>query len=168
VIVLFFQLLVDIYLEDKIPRHVVFSVRDDVQTFALKELETTGDLWISPLEDGSIVPHFTAKGKGGSYAVEQLSNFQDLKLTLLTMPFLYSNFLGFFAPLQDETKTQWFLTACFGLGSNKIDMISASDLSMIVRKLCFNLGSDEATFPHLNQLIVVIATFCVPDSQYFC
>lgn len=132
VIILFFQLLVEVYQEDQIPRHVVFSVRDDVQSCALQELEMSGDLWINPLDDGSIVPHFTAKGKGGKYAVELLSSIPNLRLTLLTMPFLYSNFLGFFAPLQDETKTQWLLTACFGDGKNKIDMMSASDLSTIV------------------------------------
>jgi nucleoside-diphosphate-sugar epimerase len=134
VIVLFFQILVDVYKQDKLARHVVFSVRDNVQARTLKVLQETGDLWISPLEDdGSIVPHFTAKGKGGEYAVEYLQNYPDLKLTLLTMPFLYSNFLGFFAPLRDETGTQWMLTACFGDGTNKIDMMGASDLAKIVR-----------------------------------
>lgn len=133
VIVLFFQLLAHVYQQDKISRHVVFSVRDNVQACNLKVLEETGDLWISPLEDSSIVPHFTAKGKGGAHAVEFLAQFPDLKLTLLTMPFLYSNFLGFFAPLHDDTATQWMLTACFGDGTNKIDMMSASDLAKIVR-----------------------------------
>jgi hypothetical protein len=113
---------------------VVFSVRDNVQACNLKVLEESGDLWISPLEDGSIVPHFTAKGKGGEYAVEYLAQYTpDLKLTLLTMPFFYSNFLGFFAPLRDETATQWMLTACFGDESNKIDMMGAADLAKIVR-----------------------------------
>lgn len=146
VIVSFFQTLVRVYQNDKLARHVVFSVRDNVQACNLKVLEETGDLWISPLEDGSIVPHFTAKGKGGEYAVQYLqqqqqqqhavtetSSLPPLRLTLLTMPFFYSNFLGFFAPLHDETDTQWMLTACFGDGSNKIDMMGASDLAKIVR-----------------------------------
>jgi NmrA-like family len=135
VIVLFFELLVNVYKQDKIPRHVVFSVRDDVQACTLEELEKTGDIWIPPLEDASIVPHFTAKGRGGAFGMEYLAPIPDLRLTLLTMPFFYSNFLGFFAPLRDETSTQWMLTACFGNGSNKIDMMSACDLSNIVRTL---------------------------------
>lgn len=132
-IVLFFQLLVEVYLKDLIPRHVVLSVCDNVQACNYQELEDSGDLWISPLEDGSVVPHFTAKGKGGAFAVDIVAPFPDLKLTLLTVPFLYSNFLGFFAPLRDETATQWMLTACFGDGANAIDMMSASDLAKIVR-----------------------------------
>jgi NmrA-like family len=148
VIVLFFELLVKVYQEDQIPRHVVFSVRDDVQACTLEELEKTGDLWICPLEDASIVPHFTAKGRGGAYAVEYLATYPELRLTLLTMPFFYSNFLGFFAPLRDESSTQWALTACFGDGSNKIDMMSAGDLSVIVRKCKFAQTLQQ----HLNAL----------------
>jgi hypothetical protein len=135
VIVLFFQILKDVYQIDTMPRHVVFSVRDNVQALNLQILQDTGDLWIEPLPDGSIVPHYSAKGRGGEFAMEYLKDTHDLKLTLITLPFLYSNFLGFFAPLRDETQTQWLLTACFGDGSNKIDMMGASDLSRIVRKL---------------------------------
>jgi hypothetical protein len=135
VIVLFFQILKDVYQIDTMPRHVVFSVRDNVQALNLQILQDTGDLWIEPLPDGSIVPHYSAKGRGGEFAMEYLKDTHDLKLTLITLPFLFSNFLGFFAPLRDETQTQWLLTACFGDGSNKIDMMGASDLSRIVRKL---------------------------------
>jgi len=133
VIVLFFQILLEVYQNDKRPRHVVLSVRDNVQAVNLKELEETGDLWISPLPDGSIVPHYSAKGRGGEYAVDLLKDVPDLKLTLITMPFLYSNFLGFFTPLYDGA-SQWQITACFGDGTNKIDMMGASDLAKIVRK----------------------------------
>jgi len=139
VIMLFFQLLVDCYEQDKLPRHVVFLTADNVQEANLKCLEETGELWIAPLEDGSTVPHFTSKAKGGAFGVEALADIPDLKLTLLTMPFLYSNFLGFFAPLKDESGTQWNLMACFGDGSNKIDMMGSADLSRIVRKLLGDL-----------------------------
>jgi len=135
VLMLFVQWLVAAYEEDKVPRHLVLLTADNVQEANLRSLEETGELWIAPLQDGSIVPHFTAKAQGAAYAVEALSNYAPhLKLTLLTLPFLYSNFLGFFAPLQDETGTQWNLTACFGDGSNKIDMMGSADLSRIVRK----------------------------------
>jgi hypothetical protein len=134
VIVEFFHLLKQAYQQDHISRHVVFSVCDNVQRLNREILEQTGELWIDPLDDGSIVPHYSAKGKGGEYALEYLKDTPDLKLTLVTTPFLYSNFLGFFAPLPNEGRTQWTLSACFGDGSNKIDMMGSSDLSVIVRK----------------------------------
>lgn len=134
VIVEFFHLLKQAYEQDKLPRHVVMSTRDNVQKVNRDVMETTGDLWIAPLDDGSIVPHYTAKGRGGEYGLEYLKNDFELVLTLLTMPFFYSAFLGFFAPLPDEGKTQWQLNACFGDGTNPIDMMAASDLAYIVRK----------------------------------
>ena len=134
VIILFFQLLKECYEHDRISRHVVFSVRCNVQEYTRQLLETSGDLWIDPLQDGSIVPHYTAKGRGGTYAMEYLKEIPELKLTLITIPFLYSNFLGFFVPLPNERRSQWMLTACFGDGRNEIDMMSASDLSYIVCK----------------------------------
>jgi len=134
VIVEFIQLLKQVYDQDKIPRHVVFSTRDNVQKVTREVLEKTGEVWIDPLDDGSIVPHYSAKGKGGEYAVDFLKHIPDLKLTLITIPFLYSNFLGFFAPLPNEGRTQWTLAACLGDGNNKIDMMGAADLTKIVRK----------------------------------
>lgn len=138
VIIQFFQVLKECYESDKLPRHVVFSVRDNVQDVTRKVLETTGTLWIPPLDDGSIVPHFSAKGKGGDYAVSFLKDTPELTLTLVTIPFLYSNFLGFFAPvpIDDERKNQWALSACFGDG--KIDMMSPWDLSYIVPNIFAN------------------------------
>ncbi|GKY92180.1 NmrA-like domain-containing protein 1 [Mayamaea pseudoterrestris] len=132
VIVEFFHLLKQAYEQDGIARHVVMSTRDNVQKLNREILEATGDLWIDPLDDGSIVPHYTSKGRGGEYGMEYLKNISNLKLTLLTMPFFYSAFLGFFAPLPDESKTQWQLNACFGDGTNSIDMMGASDLAYIV------------------------------------
>lgn len=122
----FFRCLKEVYEKDKLPRHVVFSSRDNVQD------EAKG--WIEPLDDGSIVPHFSAKGRGAAFALEYLADTPDLKITLVTIPFLFSNFLGFFCPLPDESQTQWNLSACFGDGDNKIDMLGAQDLSIIVRK----------------------------------
>jgi len=136
VLVEFFHLLRSVYEEDRKPRHVVLSARDNVQEINRKILEETGELWIEPLDDGSIVPHYTAKGRGAQYGLEYLRDVPDLRLTLLTLPFLYSNFLGFFAPLPNDgsKSTQWTLTACFGDGDHKIDMMGASDLSVIVRE----------------------------------
>jgi NmrA-like family len=140
VIVEFFHVFKDVYEHDRLPRHVVLTVHDNVQRVARELLEATGETWIEPLDDGSIVPHYSAKGKGGEYAVQYLKDTPDLQLTLITLPFLYSNFLGFFAPLPNEGRTQWMLTACFGDGSNKIDMMATSDLATIVRTCAMNHG----------------------------
>jgi len=134
VIVEFFEILKECYEKDGVGRHVVFSMRDNVQAVTRRVLEETGDLWIDPLDDGSVVPHYSAKGRGGEYAVQLLSALPELKLTLLTLPFLYSNFLGFFTPLPVQGRTQWILAACLGDGSNKIDMMGVDDLTGIVRK----------------------------------
>lgn len=130
----FFVLLKEVYKEDHMPRHVVFSCRENVQRVNREYFEKTGKMWVEPLDDGSIVPHYSAKGRGGEFALSYLQDTPDLKLTLITLPFLYSNFLGFFCPLPDESKTQWVLSACFGEGAKPIDMMGARDLSVIVRK----------------------------------
>lgn len=76
-----------------------------------------------------------AKGKAGQEALKMVKGMEDhLNVILLTVPFFYSNFLAFFAPLPNDGRTQWELSACFGDGSTKIDMMSAGDLSTIVRK----------------------------------
>jgi hypothetical protein len=62
-----------------------------------------------------------------------LENVDGLTLTLLTLPFLHSNFLGFVTPLPNDGGTQWAINASFGEDS-AIDMLSVSDLSYIVRK----------------------------------
>ena len=65
---------------------------------------------------------------------------EGLNLTLLTLPFVYSNFLGFFTPLpvavgkDGNTSNQWQISASLGDGLNPIDMISVTDLSVVVRK----------------------------------
>jgi nucleoside-diphosphate-sugar epimerase len=146
VIVEFFQILKECYGKDGLSRHVVFSTRDNVQKVTRQVLEETGEMWIDPLEDGSIVPHYSAKGRGGEYAVEFLKDIPGLELTLITMPFLFSNFLGFFAPLPNEGRTQWSFAACMGDGSNKIDMMGVSDLSAIVRKYSALVCSYESWF----------------------
>lgn len=79
---------------------------------------------------------FQAKGKGGETAMKMLSDTPELELILLTMPFFYSNFLAFFVPLPNEGKTQWELSASFGDGATNIDMMSVSDLGMLVTNLC--------------------------------
>ena len=60
VILQFFQILKEVYQEDKLHRTVVFSTRDNVQDICHKELQTPGAKpWVEPLDDGSIVPHYS-------------------------------------------------------------------------------------------------------------
>eukprot|EP00980_Cylindrotheca_fusiformis_P029257 scaffold22778_cov166-Cylindrotheca_fusiformis.AAC.4 len=125
-IVQFFTILKEIYEDDQKNRTVVFSTHDNVQELCRRHLEETGKEWIVPSDDGSIVPHFSAKGKGGEEALRLLEDTPGIDLILLTLPFLYSNFLGFFAPLPNEENTQWELTASFGDGYTKIDMMDDS------------------------------------------
>lgn len=73
-----------------------------------------------------------AKGKGGEEAMKMMKDTPGIDLIFLTMPFLYSNFLAFFAPLPNEGKTQWELTASFGDGSTKIDMMDGNNLGRLV------------------------------------
>lgn len=131
-IIQWFQTLQKVYQEDKIPRTVVFSTRDNVQELARKKFNETGQVWIEPLDDGSVVPHYSAKGKGGEAALTMLQNTPELKLIQLTMPFFYSNFLAFFCPLPNEGRTQWELSGCFGSGETKIDMMAVTDLGPLV------------------------------------
>jgi len=127
------NVIVKVYNRDHLSRHVVFSTLDNVKRICSESSGDGGDPWIEPLEDGSICPHFTAKGRAGEYAMKLLENVDGLTLTLLTLPFLHSNFLGFVTPLPNEGGTQWAINACFGEDS-AIDMLSVSDLSHIVRK----------------------------------
>ncbi|KAL3924658.1 MAG: hypothetical protein SGILL_000910 [Bacillariaceae sp.] len=131
-IIQWFRTLKKVYEEDALPRTVVFSTRDNVQALAKKKFEETGDVWIEPLDDGSIVPHYSAKGKGGEAAAKMLQSTPDLQLIQLNMPFFYSNFLAFFCPLPNDGKTQWQLSGCFGPGDSKIDMMAVSDLGRLV------------------------------------
>jgi hypothetical protein len=50
-----------VYAEDKLPRTVIFSTRDNVQELNRKKLEDTGKDWIEPMDDGSIVPHYSGE-----------------------------------------------------------------------------------------------------------
>lgn len=137
----FFHIIKECYNMDHISRHIIFAIRDNVHDIIYDKYHKTGTFDIIPLDDGSIVPHYSAKGKGGQYGMEYLKDTPELKLTLLTLPFLFSNFLGFFAPLPSSTNDenhkqiiQWTLTACFGDGHHPIDMMSSSDLSYMIRK----------------------------------
>lgn len=62
-IVQFFATLKQVHEEDKLKRTVVFSTRDNVQELCRQHLESTGGDWIVPLDDGSIVPHYSGKYK---------------------------------------------------------------------------------------------------------
>ena len=132
-IVSFFDCLVDVHKQndDGLVRHVVFSCLDDVEAISAEADDSLLD--IKPLDDGSIVPHYSGKGRAGSYALRLLESMPDLSVTLLTLPFLHSNFLASAIPLPNEGQTQWTISAC--LGDAKLDMCSVSDLAYIVPKL---------------------------------
>lgn len=128
---------------------------------------------IKPLDDGGIVPHYTGKGRGGEYALSlvhglhspweettaDLASFDTLhsneqatpsiipglSVTLITLPFLHSNFTASATPLPAAaaassssspsgrgTPTQWSISACLGDPSHPMDMLSVSDLQYIV------------------------------------
>mmetsp|Transcript_11316 Transcript_11316/g.27260 ORF Transcript_11316/g.27260 Transcript_11316/m.27260 type:complete len:678 (+) Transcript_11316:252-2285(+) len=139
-IIQFFSTLKKVYEEDKLERTVIFSTHDNVQALCHKHKETTGEDAIIPLDDGSIVPHYSAKGRGGEEALRMLQDTAGINLILLSMPFFYSNFLGFFAPLPNQGRTQWELTAAFGDGSTKMDMMDAGNLGRLVVSLCSNVS----------------------------
>lgn len=70
--------------------------------------------------------------------MEVLRDKQGLTLTLLTLPFVYSNFLGFFTPLPVEADgrvNQWQISASLGDGGHPLDMMSVTDLSAIVPRI---------------------------------
>jgi len=122
----FFDVLLSVHESDGLSRHVVFSTLDDVQSIN----DESPVPFIKPLDDGSVVPHYSGKGRAGRYALNLLEPHPGLTLTLLTLPLLHSNFLASTIPLPDEGKTQWTISACFGDAA--IDMFSASDLQHIV------------------------------------
>mmetsp|Transcript_18370 Transcript_18370/g.44361 ORF Transcript_18370/g.44361 Transcript_18370/m.44361 type:complete len:745 (-) Transcript_18370:45-2279(-) len=122
----------------KLKRTVVFSTHDNVQQY-VRSSSSSSSTFIEPLDDGSIVPHYSSKGKAGMEALEMFrktddgDDNSDLNLVLLTMPFFYSNFLAFFCPLPNNDKhSQWELSGSFGDGSNVIDMMSVTDLAPLV------------------------------------
>lgn len=145
-----------------IERHVVFSTLENVRGLVewLNAHKVDDELAnMKPLDDGGIVPHYTSKGRGGEYALKLLHGLpspwdtQDpeslyynrhektssiipgLSLTLITLPFLHSNFTASATPLAtaSEQRTQWSIQACLGDGSSRtIDMLSVSDLQYIV------------------------------------
>lgn len=59
VIMNFFNTLVKVHEEDGLERHVVLSTYDNVQRVCQDIQELTGKTWIAPLDDGSIVPHYS-------------------------------------------------------------------------------------------------------------
>jgi len=128
----FFDILVDVYKEDRIPRHIIFSTQDNVKAIN----DTDDKIFINPLDDGSVVPHFTGKGRAADYAVKLLKEIPDLSITLLTLPFSHSNFLASTIPLPNEARNQWTMNACFGDAA--IDMFSVSDLQYVVPALFQN------------------------------
>ena len=60
-IVQFFATLKKVHQEDKLERTVIFSTQDNVQDLCQQHKKTTGEDMIMPLDDGSIVPHYSGK-----------------------------------------------------------------------------------------------------------
>ena len=127
----FFDSLLKAYNQDKLSRHVIFSTLDDVKQIAT-DLSTDegGKPFIAPLADGTICAHYTGKARGGQYGLKLVQNITDISLTLVTLPFLHSNFLGFAMPVPNEARTQWTIEAAFG--DAEIDMFSTEDLGHLI------------------------------------
>uniref|UniRef100_A0A6T7GCQ3 NmrA-like domain-containing protein n=1 Tax=Attheya septentrionalis TaxID=420275 RepID=A0A6T7GCQ3_9STRA len=126
----FFYTLVKVYREDQTCRHIIFSTLDNVKKINEELSYGHETQYINSLEDGSVCAHYTGKARGGEYAMKLLGKYPDLSITLLTLPFLHSNLMGFAIPLPNEAKTQWTIEAAFGEAS--IDMFSARDLTALV------------------------------------
>lgn len=127
----FFDSLVKVYNQDKLSRHVIFSTLDNVKQIAT-DLSTDegGEPFIAPLADGTICAHYTGKARGGQYGLKLVENIPELSLTLVTLPFLHSNFFGFAMPVPNEARTQWTIEAAFG--DAEIDMFSTEDLGLLI------------------------------------
>lgn len=163
----FFDVLKDVHVQqwndgDQVERHVVFSTLENVRGLVewLEAHDTDEQLAILPSEDGGIVPHYTGKGRGGEYALSLVhgvpnpwetddldsilysskavpSVIPGLSVTLITLPFLHSNFTASAVPLpticvSSRQPTQWSIEACLGDSTHKMDMLSVSDLQYIV------------------------------------
>ena len=59
VIMNFFHTLIKVHKEDGLQRKIVLSTYDNVQRVCQDIYELTGKTWITPLDDGSIVPHYS-------------------------------------------------------------------------------------------------------------
>ena len=151
-IITILDMVVACHFQDNLERHVVLSTLDNV-----KGLLEEGDLAaIAPLEDGSVVAHYSGKGRAAEYALEKLKQVPGVKLTLLTLPCLYSSFLTWAIPLPNDGQTQW--TISVALGDAEIDIMSAHDLAFIVRKcttIATLLADHLSVIVHTNKI-----TFC--------
>jgi hypothetical protein len=121
------------HMKDNINRHVIFSSLDNVQGIQEDSgITPNSPDYIQPLSDGSVVAHFSGKGRAGEYVLEKIKQVPGVTLTMITLPFLFSNFKGWAIPLPNEGKIQWTLSVPFG--DKPIDMFSAHDLAHIIRK----------------------------------
>ena len=134
----FFDALVATATKDKLPRHVVFSSADDVQSIMeqMSESNPSSKEIISPLGDGSIVANFTGKGRGADYGMNITKDIEQITVTLITLPFTYSNFIGAAIPIPNKAENEWAINAC--LGEGPIDMFAVSDLCYLVPALFEN------------------------------
>jgi len=132
----FFDSLVKVHRKDGIERHVVFSTQDIVEERADDSLE--------PLADGSVVAHYSGKGRGGEYGATVCKEVDGLSLTLVTCPFLHSNFKGYAIPLPNDGETEWSISVSFGNAT--IDMFSYRDLMYLVP----NIFEDVKLYDQVN------------------
>jgi hypothetical protein len=63
----------------------VFSTRDNVQALAKKKLEESEKVWIEPLDNGSVLAHYLANGKGGEEAAKRTIKFEASLRVLLAL-----------------------------------------------------------------------------------
>lgn len=149
----FFRVLLQVHKDDGLARHVIFSTKDNVPKYA-------SQMQITPMDDGSLVPHFSAKGKGADYGLNLLQDVPGITLTLITLPFVFSNFLGFFTPLPFPVEAeatnhhslhQWSISASLGDGTKPLDMMAVSDLSHIVR----TYDGTHLQCTHLHVLVLI-------------
>lgn len=104
--------------------------------YALSLIHGIADPWKTP-------PHTTTtseslKSPWVNPAAPTQSIIPGLTVTLITLPFLHTNFALSAAPLpatNDGRTTQWSISACLGDPSHPLDMFSVSDLRYIVPTL---------------------------------
>ena len=105
------------------------------------------------------------KGRGADYGISLLEDKDDLTLTVLSLPFLYSNFAGMSIPLPNSSRTEWSISA--SLGNGAIDMFSADDLATIVPEIFENSGIYRGCNMHLTSGKIPLTEIAECFSEYF-
>jgi hypothetical protein len=93
VIVQWFVSLKKVHAQDQLPRTVVLSVRDNVQELCRNQYPD----WIAPLDDGSIVPHYSGTLFKLYVLVLVLVCIVEVVYVLTTLDFFFLPLLSFFS-----------------------------------------------------------------------